>query len=91
MSGRPELLAQRVLQHDAARAAGDQREHALALQGAQVFLGGIGGTEAERLGDFRAGRRQAVRGDRVLDELEDLALAGRELRHASTCMNDQVL
>jgi hypothetical protein len=36
------LLAQRVAQLDAARGAGAQFEHALALQGAQVLLGGVG-------------------------------------------------
>jgi hypothetical protein len=79
-----ELLAQRILQHDAAGTARDQRDHAFALQGAQVLFRGVGGAEAERLRNFRARRRQAVGGDRVLDELEDLALAGREIvRHGS--------
>ena len=79
-----DLLAQRVLEHDAARAAGDQSEHALALQGAQVFLGSVGGPEAERFRDFRTRGRHAVRGNRVLDEFEDLALAGRKfVRHAA--------
>src|SRR6185503_16741539 len=78
-----ELLAQRVLQHDAARAPRHQGDYALALQGAQVLLGGVGGAEAERFRDLRTRGWQPVRSDCVLDELEDLALAGREVRHGS--------
>ena len=53
ISGRPELLAQRISSATMPRALpGDQRDHALALQGAQVFFRGIGGSEAERSAQF---------------------------------------
>ncbi len=83
------LLAQRVAQLDAARGAGTQLEHALALQGAQVLLGGIGRLEAERLGDLGPRRRHAVLGERLLDEAQDLALARSEVVHGGTCIYEQ--
>ena len=91
MSGRPELLAQRVAQLDAARGPGQKLQHTLALQGAQVFFGGIGGLETERLGDLRARRRHAVLHDCILDEAQNLALARREVVHGVPCIHVQLL
>src|SRR5260370_42659770 len=48
-------------------------------QGLQVFLGSVGGLEAQRVGDFRAGGRRARAGDGGLDQVQDLLLAGGEL------------
>src|SRR2546429_9334742 len=44
-----------------------------------VFLGSVGGLEAQRVGDFRAGGRRARAGDGGLDQVQDLLLAGGEL------------
>jgi hypothetical protein len=64
---------------------------ALALQGAQVFLGGIGRTESERTGDLGTRRGHAVFADALLDEPQDLALARGKVRHGDTCMDKQLL
>ena len=73
------LLAQGILELDAARGTGQQRDDALARQRAQVLLGGVGGTEAELIGDFLAGGRHAGFLDRALDEPQNLGLPGREV------------
>lgn len=74
-----ELLAHGVLQLDAARGAGDQRDHSLAGECAQVLFGGIRRAEAELGGDLRAGGRHAGFSHGALDEAEDFGLAGREV------------
>ena len=72
-----QLLAQIVAQADAARGAGNQLDAALALQRAQVFLGRIGRTETELLGDFRTRGRHAGFGEALADHVQDLRLARR--------------
>src|SRR5271168_1645078 len=78
-----QLFTQNVFQLNAARSNGDQIDHAFALQGAQVLIGGIRRLETERARYFRAGRRHAAFGNSVLNQPEDLSLAGRKIRHAS--------
>src|SRR5271154_5354021 len=78
-----QLFTQNVFQLNAARSAGDQIDHAFALQGAQVLLGGMRRLEAERARYFRTRRRHAAFGNSALNEPEDLSLAGGKVRHAS--------
>ncbi len=73
------LLAVGILQLDAARGTGQQRDDVLARQRAQVFFGGIGRLEAQLVGDFLAGGRHARFLYRTLDEPQDFALAWREI------------
>jgi hypothetical protein len=68
MSGRTQLFAQNVFELNAARGAGNQIDDALALQGAQVFLGGIRRFEAERARDFGTRGRHAAFRNGVLNE-----------------------
>ena len=75
----PELLAQDVLQLDTARGARHERDDALAGEGAQVFLGGIGRTETQLLCDLRAGGGHTGLGDSTLNETEDFGLAGGQV------------
>ncbi len=63
----------------AAGGAADELNDAFAGQGLQVFFGGIGGLEAQFIGDFGAGGRCARARDGALDQLQDLLLARREL------------
>src|SRR5580700_3629459 len=79
----PQLLAQNVLELNAARSAGDEIDDALALQGAQVLLGGIRRLETQGARDFRARRRHPAFRDGVLDEPQNLGLTGSKVRHAS--------
>src|SRR5690606_41583287 len=76
-----ELLAQRILELDAARSAGHELEHAFLLQGAQVVLCRVGRLETQRPCNLRARGRHAAFGNEVLDHPEDLGLPGRELVH----------
>jgi len=72
-----------------ADAAGSARCHfdgALACQGLEVFLGGVGRLEAELLSNFRPGRRITVVFQAALDEREDLGLAGRQFQHVGLCL-----
>ena len=68
-----------LLQADAARGAADQFDDALARQGLQVLLGGVGRLEAEFGGDLGAGGRRAGARDGALDQVQNLLLAGGEL------------
>jgi len=67
-------------QPDAARGAAHQLDHALARQGLQMLLGGVGRFEAELAGDFGPRRRGAGALDGALHQLEDLLLAVGEFR-----------
>src|SRR5271156_404591 len=78
-----QLFTQNVLELNAARGAGDEIDDAFALQGAQMLFGGIRRLEAQSARDFRARGWHPAFPDGVLDEPEDLSLAGREVRHAS--------
>jgi hypothetical protein len=83
-------LARRLLEPDAAGCARHQLDDALARQRPQVLLGGIRGTETERRGDFRPGRRHAGILDDLAYQVENLALARGELvshEHDSVRMN----
>ncbi len=66
---------------DAARDAGDELDDALALEGAEVLLGGIGRAEAELPGDLGPCRWHPSVVDDLLDEGEDFCLAVGELGH----------
>src|ERR1700722_890747 len=79
----PQLLTQNVFQLNAARGAGNEVDNALALQGAQVLLGGIRRFETERARDFRARGRHSAFHNGVLNEPKDLSLTGGKVRHAS--------
>src|SRR5208282_4051186 len=79
--GQSQLFAQNILELNAARGARNQIDDALALQGTQVFLGGIGRLEAERACNLRTGGRHAVLRDRGLDEPQNLSLPRREISH----------
>jgi hypothetical protein len=68
------------LQADAARGAAHQFDHALARQGLQVLLGGVGRAEAQLGGDLGARGRGAGARDGALHQVEDLLLPGGELR-----------
>src|SRR5260221_14386911 len=78
-----QLFTQNVLELNAAGSAGDEIDDALALQGAQVFLGCIRRLEAQSARDFRACGRHSVFHDGVLNEPQDLGLTGGKVRHAS--------
>ncbi|MGF6368377.1 hypothetical protein OKW40_001127 [Paraburkholderia sp. RAU6.4a] len=86
-------LIRRVLlpgqQADAARRAGREFDHALARQRAQMFFRGIGRTEAEFGGNFRASGRKAGAFDRAADQIENLLLSCGEFCHGH-CMYEQV-
>ncbi len=75
----PELLAQRVLETDAARGSGHKFHAALARQGPQVLLGGVGRAEPELCGDLGAGGRHAGLDEGLSDQMQDLGLSGREV------------
>jgi hypothetical protein len=66
-------------QADAARSAADQLDHALAGQGLEVFLRGIGRLETQRAGDLGPGWGRASAADGRLDQIQNLLLAGGEL------------
>ena len=86
------LLTQRVLELDAARGARQEFEHALALQGPQVFFSGIGRLEPELPGNFGARRWHAGFGNKLLNHLENLLLSGGQFAHLnSSCINSQYL
>src|SRR5882672_2796550 len=78
-----QLFAQNVLELNAARSAGDEIDDPLALQSAEMFLGGIRRLEAQRARDFGARGRHSAFYDGVLDEPEDLSLARGKVRHGS--------
>src|ERR1700691_109610 len=86
-----QLLAQDVLELDAARGAGDEIDGALALQGAQVFLGGIRRLEAEGTRDLGTRGRHAAFCNGGLNEPQDLGLTGGKIRHATPVYVDKLL
>src|SRR3981081_2649818 len=77
----PELLPDGVLELDPPRGARHERDDALAGQGPQMLLGGVGGAETQLVRDFGARRRHAGIGDEALDEAQDLCLARGEIGH----------
>src|SRR5260370_35854393 len=77
----PDLLPDGVLELDPPRGAGHERDDALAGQGPQMLLGGVGGAEAQLVRDFGARRRHTSIGDEALDEAQDLRLARGEIGH----------
>ena len=63
------LLPEERLRMAVARDAGlKDVDDSFALQGSQVFLGRVGGFEAQSAGDFYAGGRHAALRDGILDE-----------------------
>ena len=64
-----------AFQADAARGAADQFDRALAGQRLEMFLGRVGGFEAELGGNFCARGRGPGAGNGALDKIEDLLLA----------------
>src|SRR5690606_2476569 len=78
-----ELLAQRILQTDAPRRAGQELDRPLALERAQMLLGRIDRPELQPLSDLGPGRRHAGRVDRLLDQIQNLPLARGEIAHRS--------
>jgi len=71
------------LEADAARSAADQLDRPLARQRLEVLFRGVCGFIAERGCDLGPGRRGAGAGDGVLNQLQDLLLARRELEVVS--------
>ncbi len=86
-----ELLAHGVLQLDATRSTRHQGDHPFARQGPQMFLRRIGGSEPQLPGDFSPGGRHAGLGDTVLNQSQDLGLAGCQVGHVGTCLFIQIL
>src|SRR3954452_16155848 len=68
-----------ALEADAARSAADELDDALAGQGLQMLLGGVGRLEAQLIGDFGTRRRCPSARDGAPDQVQDLLLAGGKL------------
>src|SRR5690606_26725229 len=76
-----ELLAQRILEPDPTRRAGQQLDRPFALERAQMLLRRIDRLELQALRDLRARRRHAGRVDRLLYQMKDLPLTRSEIPH----------
>src|SRR5579863_6716272 len=78
------LLADGVLELDAARGAGHQGDDSLAGQGPQMLLGRVGRAETELVRDLGARRRHAALTDETLDQAQDLCLARGKVGHSES-------
>jgi hypothetical protein len=75
------LFADGVLQLDAARGAGNERDDPFARERAQVLFGSVGRAKTELAGDLGACGRHARFVDEALDETQDLGLAWCQVGH----------
>src|SRR5690606_172011 len=76
-----ELLAQRILQTNAARRAGQQLDRTFALERAQMLLGRIDRPELQPLSNLCPGRRHTGAVNRLLDQIQNLSLTRSEIAH----------